>query len=521
MNHRIVLIISIAFLCEVSANAANIFYVSPKGNDANDGKSALHAWKTCAKVNAAAFQPGDSVLFERGGEWREQLKVSSNGESDKPIVYDAYGTGAKPRFLGSDIVTGFTSAGENKYSFKPAAKCDAVLENHVFIPSTWDKDRGLVTISLGSTDPRSNGKVYTCCVRGNVVFAPGKKHIILRNLIADETAGQLDEGTVQGYGIRIEGCTDVRLEDCEAYRCGRHHFGAINSTGFVGRNLHAAYTQPDTPGGNSFYVSYADQNAPVPKCTSEWYAISGDHLEDGKNGYCIFFVSHGPNQGPILIADSDIRAKCSLMSAPVVIKGGFVRENGSVENMGKGILIDGLTLLDNSAIDQWDSDGIIQNCVAASNPTNNGPTGYSAAILCRDNARHNVVRFNTLVTRRFTCLKVLAKDAGTQWYGNIMITENSENVSLPDQSVGKADFNFYSTKPTICGITLEAWTAKGFDTHSLSGDPKFRDAAKGDYHLQSGSPCIGAVKIETQDIPASDFTGKKRAEGRPADIGAF
>src|SRR5262245_57284111 len=83
---------------------ADVYYVSPGGNDAHDGRSPEKAWRTAAKVNQSPFQPGDQILFARGGEWRESLKASSHGAPDKPIVYAAYGTGAKPKFWGSDLL---------------------------------------------------------------------------------------------------------------------------------------------------------------------------------------------------------------------------------------------------------------------------------------------------------------------------------------------------------------------------------------------------------------------------------
>src|SRR5262249_55044824 len=49
----------------------NTFYVSPTGNDANNGTDPLTPWKTLAKVNATVFAPGDTILFQRGGEWHE------------------------------------------------------------------------------------------------------------------------------------------------------------------------------------------------------------------------------------------------------------------------------------------------------------------------------------------------------------------------------------------------------------------------------------------------------------------
>ena len=50
---------------------ATTYYVSPSGNDNNSGTSTGAPWKTLAKVNNTNFSPGDKILFQRGGEWRE------------------------------------------------------------------------------------------------------------------------------------------------------------------------------------------------------------------------------------------------------------------------------------------------------------------------------------------------------------------------------------------------------------------------------------------------------------------
>src|SRR5579859_3859203 len=48
------------------AASATTYYVSAStGNDANAGTSAVAAWQTVSKVNAAVLQAGDSVLFRR------------------------------------------------------------------------------------------------------------------------------------------------------------------------------------------------------------------------------------------------------------------------------------------------------------------------------------------------------------------------------------------------------------------------------------------------------------------------
>lgn len=90
-------IILLLFLTSL-VNATN-YYVKNSGSDAAAGTSDGTAWATIAKV-ISAISPGDSVFFERGGVWREQL-IPLSGVSGAHTYYGAYGVGAKPKILGS------------------------------------------------------------------------------------------------------------------------------------------------------------------------------------------------------------------------------------------------------------------------------------------------------------------------------------------------------------------------------------------------------------------------------------
>ncbi|MBQ7821804.1 MAG: S-layer homology domain-containing protein [Clostridia bacterium] len=74
------------------------YYISHKGNDNNDGLTPETAWYSPLKVSNAAFlASGDAVLFERGGTYRyDDTIVLKSG-----VTYSAYGSGAKPRLIGS------------------------------------------------------------------------------------------------------------------------------------------------------------------------------------------------------------------------------------------------------------------------------------------------------------------------------------------------------------------------------------------------------------------------------------
>ena len=73
-----------------------IYYVSADGDDANDGKSPVSAWKSLARVSAAELDAGDGVLFRRGDLFRGNVKTCPG------VTYAAYGVGEKPKLYGWD-----------------------------------------------------------------------------------------------------------------------------------------------------------------------------------------------------------------------------------------------------------------------------------------------------------------------------------------------------------------------------------------------------------------------------------
>lgn len=455
--------IALAFLL-----LADVYHVSPEGNDANDGKSPAKAWKTVAKVNATAFQPGDQILFSRGGQWRESLKASSSGAPGKPIVYGAYGSGAKPKFWGSDVVS--IGAGGTARVESPVA---AVLRDHQFLlPGAWSWERGLLTVK-GASGP------HTACVRVDLVYSNGKNHLVFKDLVADESADTRD-----GYGFRVMGSDDVRIEDCEAYRAGRHHFGTINSTNFVGLRLKCGIAMPNCPGGATFYVSFSDASRKGD--THQWIDCSAEHLENpGQRNYQVFY-DHGEGLGPILIQNmvshGGMLSIGSSKTAPITVKGGLI-EDASLEIFGDHAHIDGLTLRGNAGVDNFGSDSLFENLLVAVGPKNGGPTGYGAGLLMRDGAKRNRIRYSTVALDDGACIKILGPAAETKIQGNVLLTK---------KAVVEGD--------------------GGMEQNFTSGDPML-DA---DYLPKPGSPLVGAGKIEA---PATDHAGRKRPT--PATLGAF
>jgi hypothetical protein len=105
---RIILRLQLA-LIGLAGHAAT-YYVSPSGNDSNNGTSQAQAWRTVARAQQVAgnLQPGDQILFQRGGTYTGKLTVNANGSSGNPIIIGAYGTGNKPVISGSQVISNWT-----------------------------------------------------------------------------------------------------------------------------------------------------------------------------------------------------------------------------------------------------------------------------------------------------------------------------------------------------------------------------------------------------------------------------
>lgn len=88
------------------SSSGTTYYISPDGDDKNDGTSPETAWKTpnALNTNSWAFMAGDKVLFERGGIYRTSsaifvksgMSYGAYGEGDKPVLYGSTKNYAEP-----------------------------------------------------------------------------------------------------------------------------------------------------------------------------------------------------------------------------------------------------------------------------------------------------------------------------------------------------------------------------------------------------------------------------------------
>ncbi|BDI32087.1 hypothetical protein CCAX7_41380 [Capsulimonas corticalis] len=535
-------VLATAVLASAPLHAAT-YYVSPSGSDTNAGTSTGLPWKTCAKVNATHFNAGDSILFQRGGEWHESVNpTGGDGAAGNPITFADYGSGAKPKFWGSDPVanSGWTNTTGTIYTHSYTTQVGAVYVNHVAlvpanpnanqpvesIPGSFSWDGNTLKINVPS-NPNSDGKLYTVASRQDVICNGNAQtyslhnHLVFTNLVCDET-GDLNGG----YGVRIMNGTDIVLNGVESYRCGKHNFGCINATQVIHNNCYAAYPMPnqDAYGGYTAYVSYGDNSTGMSGQTSEYHYCVGDYMDNTYHtssyvdtGY-EFFTTHGSNVGSIWLDH------CSALStaaggpgahwtisntdsaqaghaAAITITGGFL-QNNQLYMQGTGLVVDGLHMQGpggtssndaTSTIDMECSNSTVQNMLM--DKTNVGYWLYQAAV--QNNGANNVIRFNTFVNDPNSGNAILKNDgASLNFYGNILVDSGNW---LSDNAPASSSYNLIATTASTVG---------------------FNNASAGDYSLLSTSAAVNAVPTSVSH-PSTDINGSARPQGSAVDEGAY
>lgn len=176
---------------KVSQATSTIYYVDDiSGNDSNSGYSQDQAWKTISHVNSFIFQPGDQILFKRGGVYREQLIIPSSGSEGNNIIFGSYGTGEKPIISAADAISNWTIYQDSIYvadiknlSSPAQLYVDGFFYNLAHYPNT-----GFLIVT-NSTSNRTiidtNLTLSSEQIIGSIVMAKALTYRVIPSLAAD------------------------------------------------------------------------------------------------------------------------------------------------------------------------------------------------------------------------------------------------------------------------------------------------------------------------------------------------
>ncbi len=524
-----------------------IYYVNTLADAGGDGTTSATtgehcAWDTIADVNAASFSAGDSILFNKGCTWREQLTVPSSGSVGSPITFGAYGTGANPIINGADLVTTWSDSDSDVWE----AAC-TTQPYQVF----FDGTKG--TLVASEVACNSAGKwfwasnvlyIYSTSDPDTAFTSPGIEASARRYCIY---ASAKDYITVDGFDTTKAGAVNAASYNVAFSNSDYgiiqnftttygHHSGIYVGSGAhdcLVYNVEASYNGPGGVGIGVWDVNSDDNEISYCDVHDNYSTgITNHGAEATPNGPDGTWIHH--NQ----LYDNGGKGISVTLGTNSVVEYNTIYGNGSVD------VTDGIRFGSGDLADFYGTGNICRyNTISTSTMTgiyiyyetdfqiyynliyNNGDNGiqlsHHAGGAVYNNTLYNNNEYPILITQTSPGANVLIKN-------NVIHTSTNKTygIFIYDAAVGHytSDYNciyetYFGRIETGGNYSLADWrTATGQDAHSMLADPLFVSTVTPDFRLQSGSPCKDAgVEVGL----TLDYAGKPVPINTTPDIGAY
>ena len=223
----------------------NYYVDDANGNDGNPGTSEAAPWRTLDRASSATLNPGERLLFRRGGVWSGTLKVEESGVAGLPVVIGSYGSGPPPVIQGaSDCVVLFGSG---------------IVVAQMQMQDCWSG----VRIPAGASSNRVQDSVLAGNVAGVLVSDGASDNVIVGNnfqnnnkMSVNTPGGHDDSGA---FGVLLNGDrNEVAYNHISGSVAFSYDYGqdgsAVEIYGGQGNNVHhnvAADNQTFSELGNS------------------------------------------------------------------------------------------------------------------------------------------------------------------------------------------------------------------------------------------------------------------------------
>lgn len=223
-------------------------YVSPNGDDSNDGLTPETAFKTLEGAAKSKLKKDDVVRLERGGVWREKL-VTVNG-----VTYSSYGEGPKPTIYGSIPGEGAEKWSEtdvpNVWVFNELIDTAKTPGNivfnggdawgiRIFTEGSKRRDQGTVFNGIETFEcPPDPFTGYTDIFKNNLEFWHDTNSEKLYMYSEYGNPGEyFDDMEISLSGDIISGgCNNVTIDNICVMYGGSHGVGAVNSQDYTVQN---------------------------------------------------------------------------------------------------------------------------------------------------------------------------------------------------------------------------------------------------------------------------------------------
>ncbi|QDY82696.1 DUF5123 domain-containing protein [Paenibacillus polymyxa] len=480
----------------VSAAGAE-YYVATSGSDSNAGTSDA-PWKTLQ--HAADTVPPGSKVYVRGGVYKEKLKITRSGSASQgPIVFASYGNETA-------IVDGTGLSANGNEGLIELADVDYVTIQGFEIRNFYTTSKNAVPTGIyvhgaGGFINLSDNKIHDIKntatptgkdrlgrdAHGIAVYgtkAPASIHNLtingneLYNLVLGSSEAVVLNGNVDGFAV-----TSNLIHDNDNI--------GIDLIGFEGTASNTTYDQARNGlvKSNRVYNNSVRNN---PSYKSNDNSAGGIYVDGGKESIIEQNYSYNNDIG-VEIASEHVGKATSNIT---------VRSNVIYNNRLTGIAMGGYD----------DERGSTVNCKIVNNTVYKNDTfdDGSGQLLVQYNTRNNVIKNNIFVASSTDVLI---------YNGNTKNTSNIVDYNLYFAPSGNSEANWIWKNKEYVGFSAYK-SGTGNDTHSLFADPKFVNATKGDFHLQSSSPAIDSGSTDNTIIGTEDIDGEPRVKGKNVNIGA-
>ena len=449
-----------ALALPVAAHAATTYHVSVVGSDTAGTGTPAKPFATVQKAVDEATHTGDAVYVGAGifsGD--VTMTVQNAGMS-------LHGAGASLTTLRGD--------GKNSVIYADNIGAGSTISGFTIMGRGGSAVYG-GGIRCDRSSPTITGNMITgnrAADGGGISCRFGSSPLITNDVISGNTA-------VTGGGISCSQSSSPTITgDTIAY----------NTAGSSGGGIYCEHFS-QTIAGNTITGNTAGSEGGGIWCDSSSPAITGNTIAGNTATY---------DGGGIV---------CEFSSPSLAITGNTVADNGA-GTAGGGIYceVSSPAITCNTVAGNTASTGggiycdpssspAITNDVIASNSSSNGGGVYLSAVV-------SLVSNDTVADNS-------ASGAG----GGMYCGTGGQPVT---------NCIFWGNAPLFHG-SLTPWNTDGFINYApmgdISADPQFVDAASGDYHLKSTSPCIN--EATSTAAPATDRDGVPRPWGAGVDMGAY
>jgi hypothetical protein len=505
--------ILIIFLLVSSVCGATTYYVdATDGNDSKSGESAELAWKTISQVNSGNYTPGDTISFQCGETWREQLAPPDSGNATGIITFNSYGTGDAPIINGSNVFTNaWTDQGGGIY------RCDQFNADEFFednIPLTEGSAYNELSAGEWYYDGVAHGdgggyfSIYYYpstgvpgehvlgCIRPSSTIHPGvnvtnRSYITISEITFKNCHGVSSYESDNSTNITVQNCT---FEYCYIGIIGKPNNGNYLSDFTISNNTFnyckagilmfagdSGIESSHTITGNTLnYIGVRDDNNTRWNLTGDEEAIS---FQNGQNNIATSNkILNGYTTGFVLYTHAN------QTTSGNVIKNNLVQDNQRAF----------LRVLGASA---WAWNGnVISHNVADNISSAGGNDRFAIDLYVGSNSSSMNYLYNNTIYKGE--IGVYLASASGNYYltakNNLFSGQTAQSIYVANTNTSEYvfDYNHYDKDVFYYDSenkTLATWKSSASqDANSPAiSDPLFANAASGDFTLQASSPCIG------------------------------